>query len=144
MKSKRELTAPCGLDCFNCELYTENLTEEMRLRFAALAKIPPGQAVCKGCREQQGCRLQYPACATLDCVRQKGVEFCHECRDFPCQHLLPAADRADRLPHNLKVFNLCRIKAMGAERWAAEEAGDIRCRYFKGKLIVGLGPILEK
>ncbi|MDZ7699594.1 MAG: DUF3795 domain-containing protein [Deltaproteobacteria bacterium] len=28
MKNKKTLTAPCGLDCFNCELYEENLTDE--------------------------------------------------------------------------------------------------------------------
>ncbi len=28
MNDKKALTAPCGLDCFNCELYEENLTDD--------------------------------------------------------------------------------------------------------------------
>jgi hypothetical protein len=29
MEEKKASTAPCGLDCFNCELYVENLTDEL-------------------------------------------------------------------------------------------------------------------
>ena len=29
MKDKRDLAAPCGLDCFNCEIYEDNLTYEL-------------------------------------------------------------------------------------------------------------------
>ncbi len=28
--NKKELTAPCGLDCFNCGWFEENLTDEIR------------------------------------------------------------------------------------------------------------------
>ena len=28
-------------------------------------------------------------------------------------------------PHNTKVFNLCRIKKVGIEKWAKSEASDI-------------------
>jgi len=43
----------------------------------------------------------------------------------------------------MKVYNLCRIKAVGVEQWAAAEAAEIRQRYFKGKFVVGVGPTLE-
>jgi hypothetical protein len=39
----------------------------------------------------------------------------------------------------MKVYNLCRIKKVGLEKWANEEAGQIRKRYFKGKFVVGKG-----
>ncbi len=29
MIGKKELTAPCGLDCFNCELCENNLTDKL-------------------------------------------------------------------------------------------------------------------
>jgi hypothetical protein len=29
MKDKKALTAPCGLDCFNCEIYEDNLTSDL-------------------------------------------------------------------------------------------------------------------
>lgn len=29
MTDQKALTAPCGLDCFNCDIYKENLTEDL-------------------------------------------------------------------------------------------------------------------
>ena len=33
---KIRLTAPCGLDCFNCPVYEGNITEEVKNRFLIL------------------------------------------------------------------------------------------------------------
>jgi len=143
MKDMKALTAPCGIDCFNCQVYEENISEEVKTRMAAQLHMEADQVPCKGCRAQKGCRLHYTGCATLDCVTAKGVEFCFECDEFPCPKLQPALDGAARYPHNMKVYNLCRIKAVGVEQWAAAEAAEIRQRYFKGKFVVGVGPTLE-
>ncbi|HEX2952614.1 MAG TPA: DUF3795 domain-containing protein [Bacillota bacterium] len=143
MKDFHFLTAPCGIDCFNCEFYEENLTEELKDRVAAFRGIDPEQVVCRGCRDQKGCRLHFSACATLDCVKLKNVKFCFECGEFPCPKLQPASDGAARFPHNMKVYNLCRMKQIGVERWAIEESKDIRDRYFHGTFIVGLGPVVD-
>ena len=70
------------------------------------------------------------------------MEFCGDCADFPCPKLAPVADGADRFPHNLKLYNLCRIKAVGFERWAAE-AADNSCRYSMGRFDAGKGPVLD-
>jgi hypothetical protein len=67
-------------------------------------------------------------------VKVKGVEFCCDCDDFPCAFLAPTADNATRYPHNMKVYNLCRIKKVGLERWI-EEAGQIRKKYFTANLL---------
>jgi len=77
---------------------------------------------CKGCRQQDGkhYHLQPEGCATLDCVKAKGVEFCCDCDDFPCAFLAPTADGAPTYPHNMKVYNLCRIKNFGLEHWIEE------------------------
>jgi hypothetical protein len=71
-------------------------------------------------------------------VKTKGVKFCGDCADFPCSFLAPVADLAAIRPQNLKVYNLCRIKKVGLERWI-EEAGQIRKNYFTGKFVMGKG-----
>jgi len=81
-------------------------------------------------------------CATLNCVKEKGIDFCYECNQFPCDKLQPCASRAEKLPHNLKIFNLCRIKQVGLQAWA-NETKDIRIRYFNGDMVLGLGPVLK-
>lgn len=141
MENKKDLTAPCGLDCFNCELYTDNLTEKLAELINSKMGIPKEEIACKGCRQHDGkhFHLLSKGCATLDCVKAKGVALCCDCSDFPCAFLAPTADQAARYPHNMKVFNLCRIKKVGVERWIEEEAGNIRKKYFTGKFVVGKG-----
>ncbi len=140
---KRELTAPCGLDCFNCPSYAGNITEEWQKRIAEYLHLPFEDAPCKGCRGENGRCKWGPSqeCATWECIQAKGVEFCHECGDFPCGHLLPTKQGAD-FPHNMKVYNLCRMKLIGLDAWI-EESATIRKRYYEGKFLVGQGPVLE-
>lgn len=142
--TKRSLTATCGLDCFNCEIYEKNITEEMKKQFASKIQKDPEEVPCKGCRREKGCKHLGQPCETLKCVEDKGLEFCFECEEFPCVKLQPAKEGADRYPHNFKLFNLCRMKAVGVEKWAEEEAKLIRQRYFLGKFIPGSGPILKR
>ena len=141
MKDKRALTAPCGLDCFNCQLYEDNLTSELSEMIHSKMGVPKEEIACRGCRQEDGkhFHLQREGCATLDCVKAKGVDLCCNCDDFPCAFLAPTADQAARYPHNFKVFNLCRIKKVGLERWIEEEAGQIRKKYFEHKFVVGKG-----
>ena len=108
--TKRSLTAPCGLDCFNCEIYEENITEEMKKQFASKIQKDPEEVACKGCRIENGCRHLGQPCETLKCIKEKRLEFCFECEEFPCVKLQPAKEGADRYPHNFKLFNLCRMK----------------------------------
>jgi len=140
MKDKKALTAPCGLDCFNCEIYEDNLTSDFADLIHDKLGIPKQEIPCKGCRQQDGKHYHLPpeGCATLDCVKAKGVELCCDCDDFPCAFLAPTAENAGRYPHNIKVYNLCRIKNVGLERWI-EEAEEIRKKYFTGKFVVGRG-----
>ena len=140
IEKKKTLTAPCGLDCFNCELYEENLTEDLAALIHDKLGVNKQDITCKGCRQQDGkhYHLGPDGCATLDCVKEKGVDFCYDCDDFPCSKLAPTADQANRYPHNMKLYNLCRMKKIGIENWI-KESTDIRKKYFKGKFIIGKG-----
>ena len=140
MQDKESLTAPCGLACFLCELYEDNLTEELSALIQTRLGVPKEEVVCRGCRQQDGKHFHLPGgCATLDCVKAKGVELCCDCEDFPCPLLAPVADQAARYPHNMKLYNLCRIKKLGLKDWIEKEAKKIRDKYFSGPFIVGKG-----
>ena len=140
---KKLLTAPCGLDCFNCPTYEDNITEERKKWVSEYFKIPIEETPCKGCREEKGnCKVSSnKRCDTWDCVQKKSVNFCYECIDFPCKMLMPTYKGAD-LPHNIKMYNLCRMKLIGIDNWI-EESNGIRKLYFEGKFQVGKGPIFE-
>ena len=140
MPDKKALTAPCGLDCFHCELYEGNLTSDFSAMIHEKYGVPKEAIPCQGCRKQDGKHFHLPpeGCATLDCAKNKGVALCSDCADFPCALLAPIADGAATYPHNLKIYNLSRIKKIGLEGWI-EESGQIRKKYFTGKFVVGKG-----
>ena len=139
---KKLLTSPCGLDCFSCRTYEGNITEEWKKQVSEYLKIPIEETPCKGCRAEEGnCRYASDSrCATWVCVHEKSLAFCYECDDFPCEMLMPSKKGVD-FPHNMKVYNLCRIKNKGIDKWI-EEVDEIRKRYYEGKFEVGKGPVL--
>jgi hypothetical protein len=139
VNERLSLVAPCGIDCGLCQLHTcaddPQLLERMVSRGIPREKLP-----CAGCRGVQGnCPVIGGTCASYTCVTEKKVEFCFECGDFPCSKLNPAADRADVLPHNVKMFNLCTIQRVGVDGFVKQSA-SIEKLYFKGKMVIGNGP----
>lgn len=136
-----KVVAPCGIDCFNCEIYETNVTDAYQERFSKMFNVPKEKISCKGCIGGSKClflELQGKTCKTLDCINEKGHQLCNECSEFPCANLMPIADGADRYPHNMKVYNLCRMKTVGVEAWCEEVAG-IRHAYFNKKMVIGEG-----
>ena len=135
-----QMTAPCGLDCFNCHFYLARKDKEAMNMVEKLSKeydIPVDIMLCKGCRSHNG-RIplqkhvfgEAHRCAAYECSQGKGFEYCGDCDEFPCDNLHPYADKASDLPHNIKVFNLCLIKKMGLEEWAKTKASEVRKIYF--------------
>lgn len=103
----KKILAPCGLNCGKCQAYAEgdikkHSSELKRLlgsfdiyaerfsKFLPVFKNYPAfkellyqfsQANCRGCR-QGDCK--YPNCGVASCYRQKGIDFCFQCIEFPC------------------------------------------------------------
>ena len=130
------MTAPCGIDCFNCPLYLASDDDKLRSNVAKMLNVSAEQAVCAGCRNENGtiaCLNMNEPCQVYKCIQEKDIKFCYECTDFPCDHLHPYADKAGERPHNTKVFNLCLIKKMGLESWAQSKAKKVRSVYFSEK-----------
>jgi hypothetical protein len=135
-----QMTAPCGLDCFNCHFFLANEDKEALKTVEQMSEaynVPVAKMLCNGCRSHDG---QIPLqkhifgeshrCAAYECAKSKDVQFCGDCDEFPCDNLHPYADRAGELPHNMKVFNLCLINKMGLEKWAQSKASEVRNTYF--------------
>ena len=140
----KELTAPCGLACFACALFKNNITDEVAAQTAAALGMKTENVPCDGCRSERGCSISTTmageeGCLTKKCVASKGLHNCSECGEFPCDYLMPVADRAASVPHNTKIYNLSRIKLIGLDEWA-DEAGAIQKKYFQGKFAYGKAP----
>jgi hypothetical protein len=132
----QQMTSPCGIDCFNCPAYLANKNEKLRTMVARHLDVPFEQAICNGCRNENGrvaCHNMTETCHVYKCTEKKNIKFCCDCSDSRCNHLHSYADKASQRPHNTKVFNLCLIKKMGLESWAQTKAKSVRDTYFNEK-----------
>lgn len=140
--SENRMAAPCGTWCQICVCVQAKDSPELMESLVARG-IPREKLPCPGCREVEGlCPVLPEPCATYRCAVDHGVNFCHECDEFPCEKLNPAAHRAEVLPHNIKIYHLCYQKQHGLTAWK-EAAPEIQKRYFQGVMKVGRGPVLE-
>lgn len=114
MENKTEVlrrVAPCGLHCGKCFAFTdgeihqaavqlrkylgnfapyaERFTVQLDPVFSKYAEFKEmldyfADAECGGCRKEK-CKF-YKNCKVRQCSMDKGVEFCHQCPEFPCDH----------------------------------------------------------
>ncbi len=96
----RELACYCGLSCENCAVMTKITpaaktlyTEMVNGGFEGIMHLLPGaegfwpflktmatEGICISCKAGSG----NPACEVRVCAKEKGVEACAFCDDYPC------------------------------------------------------------
>ena len=141
MNNQTALPAPCGIHCGMCPLYKALSDEKLRDTLSQRMNLPPEKAQCEGCRAVDGnCPVIGEQCATYACAKEKDVEFCSDCSEFPCSKLLPCTDRAESLPHNLKVYSLTLRKLKGEQTWN-QTIGQMYSLYYRGQMAIGRGPV---
>ncbi len=122
---KAELIAPCGMNCGICSGYLA-LTRDVKTKGI---RMP----YCAGCRpRRKNCAFLKKQC---DLLRMGQVEYCHECRSFPCRRLQDLDTRYRTLFRMSMIENLESIKEDGirrflrqeAERWKCQKCGGVIC-----------------
>lgn len=139
MEQALKALAPCGLDCSRCQRYAEGEIKATAQKMISLlgnaAKLAPvlagmnpafahyedfmeilrfySQADCVGCRNGAEC---FPPCAARICHREKAVDFCFQCDEFPCGRNGYSED----LTRRWKNMNQ-RMKEIGIEAFYAEQ-----------------------
>jgi hypothetical protein len=57
----------------------------------------------------------------MHCAKEKGLDYCFECKEFPCDFVTAFA--SDGAAHHKKtVENMKRARAIGLNAWIAEQA----------------------
>ncbi|MTV50094.1 DUF3795 domain-containing protein [Heliobacillus mobilis] len=137
--------APCGLDCSRCADYDSGEIQQISSRltellgnYRRLAAIKANtfpvfqnyqqfedvlsyfsQASCSGCRgENVKCPINCPA---QTCHKEKGVDFCFQCDEYPCDKPFP-----DAIENRWRTLN-DRMKKIGVEKFCIEQ--DKKPRY---------------
>jgi hypothetical protein len=138
--------APCGLSCRKCFANSQGdiaslsvqlverlgsfdvYAERFSAFLPAFEDYPPfktllaylSQGHCDGCR--QGTCL-YPDCGVTTCYQEKGVDFCFQCNEFPC-------DRSNFDPHLERRWRQMneRMREIGVEAYYEETKDQPRYR----------------
>jgi len=68
-----------------------------------------------------------PDCKFIKCAKEKGIETCPLCADYPCADIT-AFDNDGYVHHRTVLPNGRRIKAIGLEAWLDEQRERWRCK----------------
>jgi len=114
---KEELVAPCGMNCNVCAAYLV-VTHDVKSKGLRMM-------YCIGCRPRnKPCAFLKKRCATL---RNNEVEYCFECKTFPCEGL-SAIDKRYRTQFRMsEIENLHRIRDEGIESFLRAEEERWKC-----------------
>ncbi len=122
----------CGLNCALCDIYHANHGDDTgRLEIQKWFKerrhedVPLEKIGCDGCRCPPE-RNWSEDCPMQICATKRGILYCFECRDFPCEHLRKFA--SEGTPHHKKsVENLAEMRRLGIDEWIKHQKKPIFC-----------------
>ena len=132
----RQMTSPCGLDCFNCPMFLASQNEEVRKSVGEELNIDPETVQCNGCRNQGGkiaCHGMTEPCPIYLCAQEKGHFCCSDCKEFFCELLQKGSVEKGGLPCNVYLLNLTLIRRMGVDKWAGKKIKEAKKNYYKEK-----------
>jgi hypothetical protein len=134
-KAEKTLAAVCGLYCGACSLYIATTEDPARLtKLAAMFGVSEEAVKCYGCRSDKT-SPHCEKCKMAACATGQGIEFCVECKVYPCDELKKF--QAER-PHRIELWDdLKRIKLVGYQEWirtikkhyACHQCGTVNSAY---------------
>ena len=117
----------CGLNCGACPVGMANDVgdlDELKSMAESWDRTPE-ELLCSGCKSE----VTATFCTSRhmrECARDKGLEFCVDCADFPCE-IITAFRNDDASHHSAVLSNLEMIGEIGVEAWLAAEAVRWSC-----------------
>ncbi len=113
--SPDKTAAVCGLYCQACTICIATAEDPERLkRLAGLFQVTEDDIRCCGCRSDKRTPM-CEQCRMYNCAKGRGIEFCSECADYPCEALTQFQSAR---PHRRELWNdLEYIKSHGCEAW---------------------------
>lgn len=91
----------CGLNCGLCPRYQMS-----------------GASKCPGCGE--GFLRKHPTCGALSCTQRKGLQYCHQCAEYPCKKYDKSGEFDSFITHLNQFRDIDRAKNQGMDAYAAE------------------------
>jgi hypothetical protein len=107
----------CGIYCGACSIAMHSRTGRADEFAACLGNVPNEELACGGCKSN----TIYAGCSTCSlrrCAREKNIEHCIDCADFPCKSYSTWQTVAKFLPHTHEAASSLKvIKSNGVDYW---------------------------
>ena len=127
VKPDKNLVSVCGLFCPACGIYysTKENNEENLKQIANRINVPFEKIRCNGCRTET--KTTYCMnCFMVKCAKDKGIDFCGECKEYPCGEL---KEFQSKMPHRAELWKSQeRINEIGWEKWYLEMVDYYSCK----------------
>jgi hypothetical protein len=128
MTISNDLLSPCGLYCGACSILMAHRENNRKLKdkLAGVYGMKPEDLHCTGCLSSNESEI-FPYCKVCpikSCARDKKIEGCHQCDDFPCAHIDGFA-----IPLGKKVIlkSVPLRREIGTEAWVRHEEERYAC-----------------
>ena len=132
--SKKWAISVCGLNCAVCDMYQAGhgdakLREEIVewFRKERDENIKPEEVRCEGCRGPVALHWS-PDCKMMLCAKNKEIEHCFQCKDFPCS-LLKEFSQDGVAHHKRTVENMEQMKEKGLDAWIENQKKKNQCLF---------------
>ncbi len=122
----KRLAAVCGLFCPACTVFIGSREDQQRLAgLSRLFQRPVEELECHGCRSEKRNFFCREYCKMTKCAAEKGIEFCGQCPEYPCDDLKTFQAQ---MPHRIELWkSQQRIKEAGYEKWYVEMVEHYSC-----------------
>ncbi len=131
------LAAVCGAYCGACPVY-EAWAAQDRPRLEELARslgTSVDRLMCTGCRTPAAFCFGGD-CDIKTCAQKRGVAFCPDCADYPCERIRRFEGGA---PYRAAMTRAARrIHEVGVTAWLREEDAHWRCSGCGAKVAAGV------
>jgi hypothetical protein len=112
-KIKRLLIGACSINCGKCPIHLRTKEE---LNYWRNKKVDLNKIRCDGCRSNRKGHHWSSDCRILQCcVYKRKLEFCSQCKDFPCKILEEWGKEYEH--HIIAIKNLAKMKRIGVEEY---------------------------
>ena len=133
----KKLMAPCGLYCGVCGVYiaTRDNNDKFKKALGNLYGTPPEETECIGCMQKEPHEKLYSYCKLCkirDCVKSKALYSCHQCDQWPCDHIESFGLKTglDVMKRTIPIWRKCVAEKgdeNGSIEWARSECERYHC-----------------
>ncbi|MCP3873614.1 MAG: DUF3795 domain-containing protein [Desulfobacteraceae bacterium] len=150
MKINPDFVSPCGLYCGVCAIHMAHRdnNEKLKERLVGLYKGGvPGKGTlensqtlstkdihCQGCLSDD-LFMHCGQCKIRDCTKAKGLTGCHQCDEFPCEHI---DNFSMAIGKKVILRSVPYRQKFGTKKWVQDEEARYFCPECGNKVFRGV------